>query len=374
MSHYITMASYANVLTTPSSTPSSTVASPSYNRGVETDVQKTIANILLQLEGVTTTPESLVKFIDTLRVDMESPPGQRPAQGGRFGGNTTNFGGSNNFNTRNFQGTQWRSGGSSPRPRNSSAFDTRPPAAVKPQVPAKPVGRYQSRFKTEGDLNDKILNTIIGNKLNSFTSLTYNDTRDFIYQIMDSGETEFIKDFIEKVFSKATVEELFCALFAKLIAEIAQKYPIMYDEMNRYHHEFLNVFEDIEDTSTATSDTLIRRRLYRLGYGQFITELACNNALEKQQLYAMVEKVMDKIWTYTTEVGKNKAVEEFIDCLVRLTKSLSEKSPGFFRTVKGEMGTRILQKASDLIEKKAGDRPSLSAKAKFGLMDLKDLL
>jgi hypothetical protein len=364
------MASYATVLTT----PSSTVASPSFNRGDETEVQKTIREILLQLDGVATTPESLVKYIDTLRGDMESPPGQRPQQAGRFG-NTTNFGGSSNFNTRNFQGSQWRSGPSSQRPRNPSAFDTRMPSTqLKNQAPLKPVGRYQSRFKTEGDLNDKILNSVIGNKLNSFTSLTYNDTRDFIYQIMDSGETEFIKDFIEKVFSKATAEELFCALFAKLIAEIAHKYPIMYTEMNRYHHEFLNVFEDIQDTSKDTSDTLIRRRLYRLGYGQFISELASNNALEKEQLYAMVSKVMDKVWLYTSEAGKNKTVEEFVDCLVRLIKSLSQKSPVFFQMVKVEMGTRILQKATDLIEKKAGDRPSLSAKAKFGLMDLKDLL
>ena len=227
------MASYATVLTT----PSSTVASPSFNRGDETEVQKQIRELLLQLDGVTSTPESLVKYIDTLRGDMESPPGQRPPQG-RFG-NTTNFGGSSNFSHRNFQGSQWRSGPSSQRPRTSSAFDTRSSAPLKSQAPVKIMGRYQSRFKTEGDLNDKILNSVIGNKLNSFTSLTYNDTRDFIYQIMDSGETEFIKDFIEKVFSKATAEELFCALFAKLIAEIAHKYPVMYDEMNRYHHEFL---------------------------------------------------------------------------------------------------------------------------------------
>ena len=236
------------------------------------------------------------------------------------------------------------------------------------------MGRYQTRFKSDGDLNDKILNTVIGNKLNSFTATTYNDTRDFIYQIMDSGETEFIKDFIEKVFSKATVEELYCALFAKLIAEIAHRYPIMYEEMKRYHQEFLNVFEDVDDGKVIDSDMAIRRRLYRLGYGQFISELACNKALEKEQLIAMVSKVMDKVWELTVLDEKVKVVEEFIDCLVRLTKSLVQKSPEFFEMVKGDMAASILERAQGLISKAVGARPSLSTKAKFGLMDLKDLL
>ena len=331
------MASYAAIVNT-----TSTVASPTYNRGSETELQANIKDILVQLSKVTTAPESLMNLLDTIRGDMEGPP-QRP--GNRFG-NTTNFGGgsasgsasgSSGFNPRNFQGS-WRSGpGSGPSgpPRGkSSAFDTRSQTIRPPPAVAKPVGRYQTRFKSDGDLNDKILNTVIGNKLNSFTATTYNDTRDFIYQIMDSGETEFIKDFIEKVFSKATVEELYCALFAKLIAEIAHRYPIMYEEMKRYHQEFLNVFEDVDDGKVIDSDMAI--------------------------LTVLDEKV--------------KVVEEFIDCLVRLTKSLVQKSPEFFEMVKGDMAASILERAQGLISKTVGARPSLSTKAKFGLMDLKDLL
>jgi hypothetical protein len=227
-------------------------------------------------------------------------------------------------------------------------------------------------------MNDKILNSVIGNKLNSFTPLTYNDTRDFIYQIMDSGETEFIKDFVEKVFAKATFEELYCALFAKLIAEIAHQYPVMYEEMKRYHEEFLKIFEDVsEDSASASgahSDTIIKQRQYRLGYGQFISELASLNALEKDQLLAMVEKVMDKIWILTEQEDKTKTVEEFIDCIFRLTKSLREKSSTFFASVKEDMKLRILERATGLIARSVGPRPSLSVKARFGLMDLKDIL
>ena len=392
------MASYATIVSTPPSASASasalaeakasaeaklsTVASPSYNRGTLTDVQQNIMSILALLQGVTTTPEALIASVNSLRGDMENaqglaPPGPRGQPQGmrtgvpapppsRFG--NTQFG----KETRSFQASGWRSGfqqESKKYPPKTSAFDTRTSAPP----PKQNVGRYQSRFKTEGDMNDKILNTVIGNKLNSFTKLTYNDTRDFIYQIMDSGETEFIKDFIEKVFSKATVEELYCALFAKLIAEIAHRYPIMYEEMKRYHNEFLKVFEDVQE-GTGDSNTVAKQRQYRLGYGQFISELAGQNALEKEQLLAMVLKVMDNIWALSSQEDKVNAVEECVDCLVRLTKSLMEKSPKFFKDVKGDMGMRILERITALVTKKAGDRPSLSPKARFGLMDLKDIL
>jgi hypothetical protein len=194
---------------------------------------------------------------------------------------------------------------------------------------------------------------------------------------MDSGETEFVKDFIEKVFAKATVEELYCALFAKLIAEIAHSYPIMYEEMKRYHSEFLKIFEDVHESGEggeASSEKIIKQRQYRLGYGQFISELASLNALEKSQLLAMVEKVMEKIWILTEQEDKTKTVEEFIDCLIRLTKSLSDKSPKFFALVKDDIKMRIIDQITGLVNKTAGSRPSLSSKSRFGLMDLKDIL
>jgi hypothetical protein len=193
---------------------------------------------------------------------------------------------------------------------------------------------------------------------------------------MDSGEVEFIKDFVEKVFAKATLEDLYCALFAKLIAEIAHKYPVMYEEMNKYHHQFLKVFDDVDESGDYA--VLLKKRQYRMGYGQFLSELAGLNALEKDQLYAMVSKVMEKVVCMSGEADKTKAVEECIDCIVRLTKSLKERSPIFFRGVVEELKVRILEagevNATSLIQKTAGDRPSLSSKARFGLMDLRDLL
>lgn len=339
----------------------------------ELELQNEVTTIIAGLNTVTSAPDSLLNLVDSLRCDMEIPQGERSA-----GGKTRNFNPATNWRsmpsrfTKNFSDSRFSSS-ASPSPSSPSPYSQGQGQGQEKEKSVRPVGRYQSRFTSGGDLDDKILNTIIGNKLNSFTPMTYNDTRDFIYQIMDSGEKEFIKDFIEKVFAKATLEELYCALFAKLIAEIAHRYPIMYDQMRKYHEEFLHIFEDVDEANESSSDNIIKKRQYRLGYGQFISELASLNALEKDQLLAMVEKVMEKIWFLSSQNDKVKTVEEFIDCLVRLTKSLREKSLVFFNSVKDEIRSRILDKIDNVISKE-NPRPSLSTKARFGLMDLKDIL
>lgn len=361
------MASYASILlTAPLPTSASASASPTNPMG-------NLSEIMAALQKITTAPDALLQIVESLRSDMEIP--NKTGVGMRFAPNSSGI----TTPSRSFGGNNWRSGTShtTSNVQKSSAFDTRtssfmsassPKSSSSTDSPRQPLGRYQTRFVTEGNIDDKILNTIIGNKLNSFTQLTYNDTRDFIYQIMDSGETEFVKDFIEKVFMKATVEELYCALFAKLIAEIAHRYPIMYDEMRRYHQEFLKIFENVEENERTIKD-----RQYRLGYGQFISELSCYNAIEKEQLLSMVSKVMEQVTILTKDENKTKTVEEFVDCLVRLTKSLSEKSPKFYASVKGDIKMRILDDVAQLINLSPRP-PSLSVKGRFGLMDLRDLL
>jgi hypothetical protein len=369
-----------------------------------------VAGWLQAMSQVTDVPDALLRLVDGLRKDMEMPTGFRtgvassPGTQSQGQGQSRSFGVSSGqkpanawrgrfssaqtpFDTRFAQGSQppahsqkqpeWNSGRiqASTEAWPKVASSTPPSASSQPASGAAPrqAGRYQSRFKPTGNIEDKILNTVIGNKLNAFTPLTYNDTRDFIYQIMDSGETEFTRDFVEKVFTKAISEDLYCALFAKLIAEIAHRYPVIYDEMNKYHSEFLGIFDDVKEDTETDYVILVKQKQSRMGYGQFIAELAGLNALEKKQLVTMVTKITDKIWTLSVEEGKTKTVEEFIDCLIRLTSGLRERSPTFFRNVKGELVGIMGEKIGALVMRSEA-RPSLSKKGGFGLMDLKEIL
>jgi hypothetical protein len=374
------------------------------------EVDEEVSGWLKTLKAVKDIPDGLLRLVDGLRRDMEAPTGvggfrngvsasgsataaQRSFGGGGGSSSSSGFRSQQPSSATHSQqpGSSWRgrfgasvpkqpdwtsgripSGASDPWQKSSSA----PSASQQQQQqqqPSKPVGRYQSRFKATGNIEDKILNTVIGNKLNAFTPLTYNDTRDFIYQIIDSGEREFTRDFIVKVFAKATTEDLYCALFAKLIAEIAHKYPVMYEEMDKYHSEFLSVFEDVKEDAETDYVVLVKQKQYRMGYGQFIAELAGLNALEKHQLMSMVTKIGDNIWALSAAENKVKTVEEFIDCLVRLTTGLRDRSPVFFKSVKGELVKILGEKISTLIAR-SSPFPSLSKKGGFGLMDLKEIL
>ncbi len=371
--------------------------------------QDELNHMLKQFQSVPR-PEQLTKLLQVLRHEMETPsaPCEKNFRNGAPGpsthGGSSGHSSPSSSNTRSFGSSSsnvpaWRSGVSATMKKVSSnetfqsihksssnaSLSSTGSASKSPKTPLTPTGfssssssvpntsgRYQSKFTTKGNIEEKILNTIIGNKLNSFTSLTYNDTRDFIYQILDSGEIEFIKDFVEKVFTKATVEELYCALFAKLLAEVAQHYPVMYEEMNRYHKEFLKVFEDVQEG--ATDELSIKKRQYRMGYGQFISELASREALPKEHLLGIVQKVCEKIDELSAQSEKSKVVEEFIDCLVRLTTNLRDCSKTFYETVKSDLQTSLLPTIEPMIQKKGGVRPSLSSKARFALMDLQDLL
>jgi len=394
------MASYAAIVSKPGmpdvKVASASASAPSESKAHEKEIQDWITLI----SQVTTAPENLTRIMETLRKEMEMPP----SPGGGFRGGVAasahrNFSGTNTGGSQGgVANNNWRSGFHARQSGNSttSAFDTRgvqrqgqgqgqgegghdigvQRRAVTNDEGARPrvnAGRYQSRFKSVGNIEDKILNTVIGNKLNAFTPMTYNDTRDFIYQIMDSGETEFTRDFVEKVFIKAIVEDLYCALFAKLIAEIAHKYPVIYEEMNKYHMEFLKIFDNVREDSEAEYTELVKEKQYRMGYGQFIAELAGLNTLEKGHLMTMVSTVIDKIYTCSAQENKVKMVEEFIDCLVRLTRGLQDRSPVFFASVKKELMEILMGKLEELIPR-SSPRPSLSNKARFGLMDLKDIV
>ena len=337
-------------------------------------LQSELNTLLGNFRQVTRGTDDLHALMERLRQDMEIPT-QPSFRSGIINPHTNTH--TNSQSNQSYpsgggrqmsSGMSWRNGASSFQPKqssNSSHTNNKPSSHT--STPPSGSGRYVSKFITTGSIDNKILNTVIGNKLNAFTPLTYNDSRDFIYQILDSGETEFIKDFIEKVFAKATVEDLYCGLFAKLIAEIAHKYPVMYDEMKRYHKEFIKIFDEAGDGDHM-------KRMYRMGYGQFLSELASLEALDKDDLIEIVQIVNGKIWELTAIPDKTKVVEEFVDCLVRLTNSLKERSPKFFQTVKGNMSEIMLENIKALIGRTAGDRPSLSSKGRYGLMDLKDLL
>ena len=242
--------------------------------------------------------------------------------------------------------------------------------------------KYVSKYKSsETQVEDKILNTIILSKLNKFSESTYNDIRDFLYQVLGSSDgsvdLDFLKEFVQLVFKKATSEEIFCPLYAKLLGEASAKYPIVLKEMDKLHENYMNIFHDNVDVDTdADYDKFVASNIekkYRLGYSQFLSELTLLHILPVEKLVAIFEIITKQIVIQGTILNKNTFNEEYIDCLLRITKVLKGKQEPFFIDIR----KTLLSTVNDSIEEIQNNKEifvSISTKARFLLLNIKDYL
>lgn len=241
--------------------------------------------------------------------------------------------------------------------------------------------KYVSKYRNSEQLvEDKILNTIILSKLNKFSADTYDDIRNFLFQIIGSDDKdtdtniqEFVKDFMALVFKKAVSEEIFCPLYAKLLGEIAGKYPIILDEMNKLHENYLEVFEECDEGAEKDYETFVaknREKKYRQGYSQFLAELTSLRILGVDKITLIFDKIFEQIILQGKAEGKSTLIEQYIDCLLRISKVLRKKEE-FYVNIRNTLLTVV---NNSLSEMKKSEYKSMSSKSKFLLMDIQDHL
>ena len=259
------------------------------------------------------------------------------------------------------------------------------PVALSPTVVRTPGefsghGRYKSKFKdSTQQVEDRILNNIILSKLNKFSPATYVEVRDFLYQILGSGDPNLaalVRDFILLVFKKAASEEVYCPLYAKLLAEISDRYKIILDEMKTLHNNYMKIFEDVVEVPEGGDEyaTFVEKNLekkYRQGYSQFLAELATLEIIDISTLSGTFRILMGLIKRYKDTAEKKTLVDEYSDCLVRMARVFKKKNSRFFSdlrsTIVKECGTALTE---CIDHRGAGINP----KARFLLMDVRDIL
>jgi len=269
------------------------------------------------------------------------------------------------------------------------------PPAQKQMYTGPPLGRYQSRFKNNSEpIEEKILNRIIRLKLNKFGPTTYSEIRDFLFQILgqesistdDDGQVkaeegqvaEFVKDFMLMVFKKAATEEIYCPLYAKLLSEIGSKHSVIFEEMNSLYVNFMAIFEEA-DVNVASGDMASFEKKnvekkYRQGYSQFIAELTTLEILPIENLLCTFSTLFQQIDKFGRTPENKPLIEEYVDCLLRMSKVMKDKSSPFFCTARSKLFTQNKEVIDNLINIRDGTYPSLSPKARFLLMDMRDIL
>jgi hypothetical protein len=258
-----------------------------------------------------------------------------------------------------------------------------------------PLGRYQSRFKnTSEPLEEKILNQIIRLKLNKFGPTTYNDIRDFLFQILgqesvtteegnaaastEGQVAEFICDFMLMVFRKAAAEEIYCPLYARLLSDIGSKHSCIFEEMHSLYDNYMDIFEEADLDKVAIGNVAFEKKniekKYRQGYSQFIAELTALEILTVDSLAATFTKLISLMDTHSRTADKKPLVEEYVDCLLRMSRVMKGRQTEFFRGVRGRLLADNKERLTNLIHNRDGTYISLSPKARFLLMDIQDIL
>jgi hypothetical protein len=243
-----------------------------------------------------------------------------------------------------------------------------------------PIPKYQSKFKNSTQpVDDKILNNIILSKLNKFSPKTYDEIRDFLYQILGSGEPDLqqmIRDFMKLVFKKAAIEEIFCPLYAKLLSEISSRYSVILQEMNFLQSNYLLIFDDVQESTSNNYNEFVetqKNKQYRLGYSQFLAELTALEILDVALLNSTFQKILKNMLTIGRQEDKKNLMDEYCDCLFRMAKVLKRKSGKFFIQARNTLYESNKEVIREFIEEHS-KFPSETSKTRFILMDIRDIL
>jgi hypothetical protein len=241
-----------------------------------------------------------------------------------------------------------------------------------------PHQKYVSKFKkTSEKVEDTILNTILLGKLNKFSHSNYNEIKEFITTIIDSGQTDMMKCFMKIVFEKAASEEIFCPLYAKLLSELSTLYPVLLTEMANLYTQYMEIFEEVAEDQTETYNEMCKRNVekkYRRGYSQFLAELIKNNVMDTDTFLKILSKIIGQVEANTAIPESTKLIEEFADCLMRIMKAIrvdplkqdeNEAIVLIRSTLKGEILARIQP-----LSVRQPEMLGLSNKARFTFLDM----
>ena len=260
------------------------------------------------------------------------------------------------------------------------------PLTSKTPQPTHQFTKYVSKYKnSEAQVKDTILNTIILSKLNKFSASTYDEIREFLYQILGTSKEvssaekdnieEFVKEFMNMVFKKAASEEIFCPLYARLLGEISKDFPIIIDEMNKLHENYLSIFEECDDESKMDYDAFViknREKKYRQGYSQFLSELTSLRILSSSKLITIYNKIIEQLLIQGKLDNKTVLIDEYIDCLLRITKVLRHRKEDFFVEIRKELLVPINGVVDNIQNKEI--YKSISIKSKFLMLNIQDYL
>lgn len=233
--------------------------------------------------------------------------------------------------------------------------------------------KYVSKFRKDSEaIDDTIINTILMGKLNKMSVANYDEVKEFITHIIDSDQTEMTKCFMRLVFQKATVEEVFCPLYAKLLSELSTSYPVLLTEMANLYTHYMSIFEEVNENSDTQKNSVIEKK-YRRGYSQFLAELIKHGVVNTDMFMKTIQIIVRQVELNLQNEECITLNQEYSDCLLRIINAIKsddlddedENISEIKNTIKSDIHPRI----KPLSEKNA-DNKGISTKTRFMFLNI----
>jgi hypothetical protein len=296
-------------------------------------------------------------------------------------------GGDDRRNHRSNKPGSWGGGGhgkywnkSTSSASSSSSAATAPAASATETVVSPPpattadesIAFSSAAIKANVATEERILAKVKG-KINKIGPSTYDATKTFMQQILDSDETDFLDDFMKFVFQKAATESAFCPLYARLLHELADEFTHLRDVMSTLFRDYTSIFSEVDhvapDLSSESYKEFVEaqeRKKFRRGYSQFVAELVKQGEVDLEAFRMLVFQIASVIDEFHTDSGKTQLSEEYIDCLSNMCRSASPI------LIANSWSADLLMRLSALVSKPANSLPGFTSKARFALMNLVD--
>ena len=228
-------------------------------------------------------------------------------------------------------------------------------------------------MKATSSTEDRILAKVKG-KINKIGFSTYNATKTFMQQILDSDETEFLDEFMNFVFQKAATESTFCPLYARLLHELADEFTHLRTVIVSRFKAYTSIFTEVPDDAAPDATTesyrefveAQERKKYRRGYSQFVAEMVKLGEVDRDAFATLVQQIVSVLEMTYTDTTKTLLSEEYIDCLANMCKSASSILSS------AEWSTSVKARLAAITDRPRAEVPGLTSKARFALMDLVD--
>ncbi len=244
-------------------------------------------------------------------------------------------------------------------------------------VPRGPHQKYVSKFQnTDTPVEDKILNTVILNKLNKFSESNYDEIKGFLQQILDDDASEFLKAFMLLIFKKAATENTFCPLYARMIAELSAQYTVLQTELKELYKKYIDIFEEVSEEQCKDYETFVQRnreKQLRLGYSQFLAELTRLGALELSDLEILYSKIMTQVYTFAKQGDtKTLVIDEYLDCLLKMSQAFHTGNSPKLLAIRNGLSEVCVPKLTELYSQRSTNFTGISKRASFTILDCLD--